>query len=43
MTREETIPIAPPAAARYYLLWITTPAETEDGFGAEIGDVRLFG
>jgi len=43
VTREETIEIDPPAAARYYLLWITTPAETEDGFGAEIGDVRLFG
>jgi tRNA A-37 threonylcarbamoyl transferase component Bud32 len=28
---------------RYYLIWATTPAETDDGYGASISDARLFG
>lgn len=28
---------------QYYLLWITSPAETDSGFGVTISDVRLFG
>jgi eukaryotic-like serine/threonine-protein kinase len=43
VTKDETVPLEAPAPARYFLLWITTPAETDDGFGAQIGDVRLFG
>jgi hypothetical protein len=43
VTRDESIPLETPAPARYYLLWITSPAETGDGFGAEIADVRLLG
>jgi serine/threonine-protein kinase len=27
---------------RHYLIWSTVPAETEDGYGASISDVRLF-
>ncbi len=27
---------------RYYLLWITSPAETDDGFGVAISDIRLY-
>ncbi len=27
---------------QYYLLWATTPSETEDGFGVAISDVKLF-
>ena len=27
---------------QYYLLWATTPGETEDGFGIAISDVKLF-
>jgi tRNA A-37 threonylcarbamoyl transferase component Bud32 len=27
---------------RYYLIWAITPAETDDGHGASISDVRLF-
>jgi serine/threonine protein kinase len=27
---------------RYYLVWATSPAETDDGYGASISDVRLF-
>jgi eukaryotic-like serine/threonine-protein kinase len=27
---------------RYYLVWATTPADTEDDYGASISDVRLF-
>ncbi|HKG36301.1 MAG TPA: protein kinase [Solirubrobacterales bacterium] len=27
---------------RYYLIWSTSPAETDDGFGASISDIRLF-
>jgi len=43
VTKDESIPLEAPAPARYYLLWITAPAETEGGFGAEIADVRLLG
>jgi eukaryotic-like serine/threonine-protein kinase len=43
VTKDESIPLETPAPARYYLLWITDPAETEDGFGAEVADVRLLG
>jgi eukaryotic-like serine/threonine-protein kinase len=43
VTRDESIPLEPPGPARYFLLWITSPAETVDGFGAEIADVRLLG
>jgi serine/threonine-protein kinase len=43
VTRDETIPLETPAPSRYYLLWITTPAETGEGYGVEINDVRLFG
>jgi len=28
---------------RYYLLWITDPAEIDSGFGVAISDIRLFG
>jgi len=28
---------------RYYLVWATTPAETDDGYGASVSDARLFG
>ena len=27
---------------RYYLIWATAPAETGDGYGASVSDVRLF-
>jgi hypothetical protein len=27
---------------RYYLIWATSPAETDDAYGASISDVRLF-
>ena len=27
---------------QYYLLWATTPSDTEDGFGVAISDVKLF-
>ncbi|MEX0620026.1 MAG: protein kinase [Solirubrobacterales bacterium] len=27
---------------RYYLLWATSPADTEDGYGVAISDVKLF-
>lgn len=27
---------------QYYLLWATTPAETDDGYGVAISDVKLF-
>jgi eukaryotic-like serine/threonine-protein kinase len=41
--REETVPVDPPVPFRYYLVWITNPAETEDGYGAEVNDARLLG
>jgi serine/threonine-protein kinase len=28
---------------RYYLVWATAPAETDDGYGASISNARLFG
>lgn len=31
------------ARYQYYLLWITSPAEVENGFGVAISDIRLFG
>jgi eukaryotic-like serine/threonine-protein kinase len=43
VTRDERVPLETPAPSRYFLLWITSPAETEDGYGAEIADIRLFG
>jgi eukaryotic-like serine/threonine-protein kinase len=43
VTQDESVPLEPLAAYRYYLLWITTPSQTEDGFGAEIADARLLG
>jgi serine/threonine protein kinase len=27
---------------QYYLLWVTVPAETDDGFGVAISDIRLY-
>jgi hypothetical protein len=27
---------------QYYLVWATNPAETEDGYGVAISDVKLF-
>jgi hypothetical protein len=27
---------------RFYLIWSTLPAETDEGYGASISDVRLF-
>jgi tRNA A-37 threonylcarbamoyl transferase component Bud32 len=41
--REETVPLSPPAPFRYFLIWITSPAQTDDGYGAEIADARLLG
>jgi serine/threonine protein kinase len=42
--REETVPLDPTAAARYFLIWITRPATTaEGGYGVEINDARLLG
>ena len=44
MTKDEIDPARRPRRRlRYYLLWITSPAETDDGYGAEIADVRLLG
>jgi serine/threonine-protein kinase len=43
VTKDETVPLTLPGPLRYYLLWITQPAETADGYGAEIADARLLG
>ncbi|MSO41330.1 MAG: serine/threonine protein kinase [Solirubrobacterales bacterium] len=41
----ETIPIDDPQPSRFYLVWITKPAEADDGSGfrVEIDDIRLLG
>jgi serine/threonine-protein kinase len=43
VTKDETVPLTAPGPLRYYLLWITQPAETAGGYGAEIADARLLG
>jgi len=41
--RDETVPLDPPVPFRYFLVWITSPAQLGDGYGAEINDARLLG
>ena len=40
---EETAELALSDPARYYLLWFTTLADVDGGYGVEISDIRLFG
>jgi hypothetical protein len=39
-TEQKSVPVAT-QPARFFLIWITKPASTSDGFRVEISDVRL--
>ncbi|MBK5232103.1 MAG: serine/threonine protein kinase [Thermoleophilia bacterium] len=40
--REQVSLVTAGEAFQYYLLWVTVPAETDDGFGVAISDIRLY-
>ena len=43
MTEREQVDLVTAGEAyQYYLLWIKTPAEIDEGFGVAISDIRLY-